>query len=108
MRDHGIETREPPRSAALCRCPGNPARARRNGSGDSLHPAGRLVRARSEKTKCRRRAAGLRLVSFYVANRKQINRTAGQSESECRQRWRRGGGRHERQTELEIAAKYLG
>src|SRR5882724_6602793 len=108
MRDHGIETREPSGSAALCRCAGNSARARRNGSGDSLHPAGRLVRARSEKTKCRRRAAGLRLVKFYVANRKQINRAAGQSESECRQRWSRGGGRAERQIKLEIATRYFG
>src|SRR6266403_4871624 len=45
---------------------------------------------------------------FYVANRKQINRTAGQSESECRQRWGGRGGRPERQIKLEIASRYFG
>src|SRR5882762_2936341 len=45
---------------------------------------------------------------FYVANRKQSNRTAGQSESECGQRRGGGGGRPERQIKLEIAARYFG
>src|SRR6266550_6120467 len=45
---------------------------------------------------------------FYVANRKQSNRTAGQSESECRQRWGGRGGRPERQIKLEIASRYFG
>src|SRR5437868_3858006 len=52
--------------------------------------------------------AGLSIVQFNVSNRKQINLTAGQSESECRQRWSGGGGRSERQIKLEIATRYFG
>src|SRR5205807_6077643 len=106
--DHGIETCQPAWSAAVCWCAGNSARPRRNGDHDSLNAAWCFVRAGSKKTKRRRGIAGLRLVNFYVANRKQINRTARQSESECRQRWGGGGRRSERQIKLEIATRYFG
>src|SRR5207248_5632231 len=108
VRHHGIEAREPARSAPLCGGAGNSACPGRNGHCDPLHPAWCLIRARSEKTKHRWGIAGLRLVNFYVANRKQINCAAGQSEGERRQRWGGGGGRPERQIKLEIAARYFG
>src|SRR5207247_10157170 len=68
----------------------------------------RFGKAGNRQRESRGGYAGLHLVKLSVEKQKKINRTAGQSESERRQRWSGGGGRPERQIKLEIATRYFG